>query len=264
MKRRSLQLVFEEEDLNEEAVERCITQNKKIKKEKTDRLENKKEEEADEKPDCQSPHEDGNPAKRRKTVRRMKEEIPGNSAVTVEGSSDDPISDSLDVFDGKPSIDSVVEFPKKRVFKRCNENGCAKQSQGGGKCKAHGGGQRCGVKDCPKSAEGKTGKCAAHGGGKRCEVKDCPKSAEGKTGKCKAHGGGQRCGVKDCPKSARGKTGKCQAHGGGQRCGVKDCHMSAEGNTGKCKAHVGGERCRVQGCLTSARSKGGKCAKHNK
>jgi hypothetical protein len=63
--------------------------------------------------------------------------------------------------------------------------GCAKfarRQSVGSTCIAHGGGPRCDVPDCGKSAQGATGasgsqRCIAHGGGPRCDVPDCSKSA---------------------------------------------------------------------------------------
>jgi len=100
----------------------------------------------------------------------------------------------------------------------CDEHGCDKKNQGGGKCVAHGGGKRCSEPGCPSSAVGKTDKCKAHGGGKRCSEPGCPSSAREKSDKCVAHGGGKRCSEPGCPSSAQGKTDKCKAHGGGKRC----------------------------------------------
>lgn len=53
-----------------------------------------------------------------------------------------------------------------------------------------------------------------HGGGKRCKIENCGKSAQGSTEFCKAHGGGKRCNWGDgkCEKFARGKSGLCAAH----------------------------------------------------
>jgi len=173
MKRGSFRLVFEDDDLNEEAVNAYIAQNKKIKEEETARSEIK-EEEGDEKINCQ----EENPAKRRKTVIRGGGESPGDAAVTVERISVDRISDSVVAANGDASIQVNKGSFKKRVRKRCSEDGCLKQSQGlNGKCVAHGGGERCGVEGCPKSAQGKTGKCIAHGGGPRCVVDGCLRSA---------------------------------------------------------------------------------------
>lgn len=53
-----------------------------------------------------------------------------------------------------------------------------------------------------------------HGGGKRCRIDNCGKSAQGSTDFCKAHGGGKRCTWgSGCEKFARGKSGLCAAHG---------------------------------------------------
>eukprot|EP00952_Eustigmatos_sp_NYUAD-ZCMA_P009626 39697-Eustigmatos_ZCMA.PRE.1 len=46
-------------------------------------------------------------------------------------------------------------------------------------------------KDCTKSAAGSTGKCKTHGGGNRCTEKGCTKSARNRSDKCVAHGGGR-------------------------------------------------------------------------
>ena len=55
----------------------------------------------------------------------------------------------------------------KRLRRHCNEEGCGKGSVGStGKCIAHGGGKRCSVADCSRSAaDWLTGTCIAHGGG---------------------------------------------------------------------------------------------------
>ena len=51
-----------------------------------------------------------------------------------------------------------------------------------------------------------------HGGGKRCKMEACGKSAQGSTDFCKAHGGGKRCVWGACEKFARGRSGLCAAH----------------------------------------------------
>ncbi|CAH1451517.1 unnamed protein product [Lactuca virosa] len=68
----------------------------------------------------------------------------------------------------------------------------------------HGGGG--GV--CTKSVHGGTLFCVAHGGGKRCVVKDCTRSARGR------HGGGKRCKYEGCGKSGEGSSDFCKVHGG--------------------------------------------------
>ncbi|EEQ98807.1 hypothetical protein Pmar_PMAR026187, partial [Perkinsus marinus ATCC 50983] len=57
--------------------------------------------------------------------------------------------------------------------------------------------------------------CISHGGGRRCEVLECTKSAVGSSERCKAHGGGRRCTVDGCTTAARpGPLQLCQKHGG--------------------------------------------------
>ena len=53
--------------------------------------------------------------------------------------------------------------------------------------------RKCGKKGCNKTArqDGGTGFCIGHGGGKRCGMKDCVKSAIGRTGFCTGHRGGK-------------------------------------------------------------------------
>ena len=79
-------------------------------------------------------------------------------------------------------------------------------------CAAHGGGKRCKVRGCKKSAVGGCVKCTSHGGGKRCQNEGCTKSAQSGTRFCVRHGGGKKCVVADCSKVARGKTGMCMLH----------------------------------------------------
>ncbi|KAG5248540.1 loricrin-related protein [Salix suchowensis] len=72
--------------------------------------------------------------------------------------------------------------------KRCIFAGCTEGAEGSTPlCKGHGGGKRClfdGGGICPKSVHGGTNFCVAHGGvkrhggGKRCRVENCGKSAQ--------------------------------------------------------------------------------------
>jgi hypothetical protein len=81
----------------------------------------------------------------------------------------------------------------------CTEPGCTMLVASGGSkpfCKAHGGGKRCVVDGCTKSAKDGTPRCIAHGGGNRCNFPECSKSAVGATGQCHAHingGGDEAC-----------------------------------------------------------------------
>jgi hypothetical protein len=54
--------------------------------------------------------------------------------------------------------------------------GCLKSAQTGGtqNCKAHGGGKRCQLEGCTKSARGDTEHCVSHGGVRRCQHAGCP------------------------------------------------------------------------------------------
>lgn len=53
--------------------------------------------------------------------------------------------------------------------------------------------------------------CTSHGGGKRCKVEGCDKSAQSSTDFCVKHGGGKKCQFEGCEKVARGKTQFCAA-----------------------------------------------------
>jgi hypothetical protein len=110
-----------------------------------------------------------------------------------------------------------------------------------------GGGKRCKVAGCIRSARDRFF-CAAHGGGeniladlyiyislkyhvnifffffrlfskgKRCTVAGCEKSAVGSTPHCTTHGGGRRCQHENCTKSAQSTTKFCVRHGGRFSC----------------------------------------------
>jgi hypothetical protein len=76
---------------------------------------------------------------------------------------------------------------------------------------SHGGGKRCKMDGCHKSAVGGSLYCTGHGGGKRCSVPGCDKSAQSSTNFCVKHGGGKKCQYDGCMKVARGKTLFCAA-----------------------------------------------------
>ena len=76
---------------------------------------------------------------------------------------------------------------------------------------SHGGGKRCKIDGCHKSAVGGSLYCTGHGGGKRCSVPGCDKSAQSSTKFCVKHGGGKKCQFEGCKKVARGKTLFCAA-----------------------------------------------------
>ena len=52
--------------------------------------------------------------------------------------------------------------------KICNESGCTNFVNSGGKCSRHAGIKKCTELGCHNFARDKTGKCKAHGGGERC------------------------------------------------------------------------------------------------
>ncbi|CAI5715688.1 unnamed protein product [Peronospora farinosa] len=61
----------------------------------------------------------------------------------------------------------------------------ARIDQGGGHCIAHGGGRRCSIGGCQKSAQSK-GLCKLHGGARLCRLPDCNKNGQIK-GLCRLH-----------------------------------------------------------------------------
>ena len=79
--------------------------------------------------------------------------------------------------------------------------------------------------------------CTGHGGGKRCKIDGCDKSAQSSTLHCVKHGGGRKCSVERCSKVARGKTDYCAAHGGGARCRTAHCNKAAVGRYQYCRPH---------------------------
>lgn len=64
-----------------------------------------------------------------------------------------------------------------------------KQGHGGVCTKSVHGGKRCVVKDCTRSARGRTECFVRDVGGKRCKYEGCGKSGEGSSDFCKVHGG---------------------------------------------------------------------------
>lgn len=72
------------------------------------------------------------------------------------------------------------------IQKRCRFPHCLKISVSRGLCRGHGGGRRCHVVNCTKSAQSRSTFCWTHGGGKRCEVEGCMRSRKSKRF-CVAH-----------------------------------------------------------------------------
>jgi hypothetical protein len=117
------------------------------------------------------------------------------------------------------------------------------------------------------------GRCRQHGGDNRCEKNGCTKGAErslrgtGLPGMCVEHGGGTRCEYEIegdevcCSNSARkikgGTPGMCVQHGGTKtinkkclNCGENDAHSSTRktGLRDMCVACGGGNRCEKSCC----------------
>lgn len=141
------------------------------------------------------------------------------------------------------------------VIPRCSTPGCEKGAVSGGipgLCIAHGGGRRCQMEGCPKSAAGPTNFCVAHGGGKRCAHGDCNRQPN-RGGFCSNHGV-LRCKYPNCTKVEKG-GGFCCRHGGGRRCQHEGCNKHNVGG-GFCIAHGGGRRCTYDGCAKQDIGKG--------
>jgi hypothetical protein len=84
-------------------------------------------------------------------------------------------------------------------------------------------------------------------------MKDCDKSALGRTRFCKRHGGGNRCGMKDCDKSAQGRTGFCIGHRGG-KCNMRMGRKNFKASTAAAGSHsvrVSDARATIQANLTA-------------
>jgi len=131
-----------------------------------------------------------------------------------------------------------VEDPEKGLIRKvCKYKQCEKVDKGGGFCKSHGGGRRCKMDDCSRSARGSSGLCISHGGGPKCAHVDCTKSARTVGGFCKGHGGGKRCKAPGCQKAAREPADFCIRHGGGLRCSADGCQNSVRLCNAFCKLH---------------------------
>ena len=145
--------------------------------------------------------------------------------------------------------------PAEASFLSPLENSTVDQVEGvGERCHS----RRCREESCSKQAQGGRDYCVAHGGGRRCQHKGCSKAAAGGgTIHCKAHGGGRRCQHKGCSKAAAGGgTMHCVAHGGGRRCQYEGCLSSAHAG-GYCVAHS--RRCQQQGCAKPAQARSTHC-----
>lgn len=161
----------------------------------------------------------------------------------------------------RPGGDGVKASRQKVVIiPRCSHDGCEKGAVSGGVpglCISHGGGRRCNVEGCPKSAAGPTNFCVAHGGGKRCASEGCSRQPN-RGGFCRNHGVA-KCKFPKCTKVEKG-GGYCCRHGGGRRCQFGDCQKHNVGG-GFCIAHGGGKRCTFDSCARQDIG-GGFCRQH--
>jgi hypothetical protein len=126
---------------------------------------------------------------------------------------------------------------RKTTHKPCQFEGCQKLAHGPlyNFCLRHGGGYRCLVPGCSKSAYS-TKYCSRHGGGPRCQFPGgCGKGAISNSSFCRRHGGGRRCQFPNCTQGSRAGYDFCLAHGGYTPCAFAQC---------PCPALHGGEFCR--------------------
>ena len=126
---------------------------------------------------------------------------------------------------------------RKTTHKPCQFEGCRKLAHGPvyNFCLRHGGGYRCLVPGCSKSAYS-TKYCSRHGGGPRCQFPGgCGKGAISNSSFCRRHGGGKRCMFPNCTQGSRAGYDFCLAHGGYTPCSFAQC---------PCPALHGGEFCR--------------------
>ncbi|KAH9053544.1 hypothetical protein Ae201684P_015309 [Aphanomyces euteiches] len=82
-------------------------------------------------------------------------------------------------------------------------------SQGGGYCRAHGGGKRCQAPNCTKGAQ-RGNFCATHGGFRNCQVTGCVRTDRG-GGYCEVHRRDKLCTAKGCKKLSK-NNGLCTLH----------------------------------------------------
>eukprot|EP00985_Skeletonema_marinoi_P000343 scaffold122_cov88-Skeletonema_marinoi.AAC.2 len=150
--------------------------------------------------------------------------------------------------------------------RRCEEQGCAKYAQQGGKCHTHGAKRkRCEEQGCAKYAQ-QGGKCHTHGAKrKRCEEQGCTNYVQ-EGGKCVTHGATKKrklCEEQGCANYVQ-QGGKCHTHGAKRkRCEEQGCTNYVQ-QGGKCHTHgakMKTKRCEEQGC-TNYVQEGGKCVTH--
>ena len=136
------------------------------------------------------------------------------------------------------SGDSPVGKRRKSNQKPCNFPDCPKLAHGPDYkfCLRHGGGYRCQMPGCPRSAYS-TKYCSKHGGGPRCQFQACIKGAISNSSFCRRHGGGPRCQHPNCTEGARAGFNYCLSHGGYNPCAFPSCPCPALHTSSYCRQH---------------------------
>ena len=162
-----------------------------------------------------------------------------STTLASSGGSTKRRTSSFSALDAPTEVKDEQTGAKKRkpIHKRCGVEGCVKLSHGPfyDACLKHGGGYRCLVPGCQKSAYS-TKYCSRHGGGPRCQwAGGCGKGAISNSSFCRRHGGGRRCQFPNCTQGSRAGYDYCLAHGGYTPCTFAQC---------PCPALHGGQFCR--------------------
>ena len=137
--------------------------------------------------------------------------------------------------------DSSATGGKKRksTHRPCTyPGGCEKLAHGPDYkfCLRHGGGYRCQVDGCSRSAYS-TRYCSRHGGGPRCQFPSCVKGAISNSSFCRRHGGGPRCQHPNCTEGARIGYAHCLSHGGYNPCAFPSCPCPSLHTSSYCRQH---------------------------
>ena len=134
--------------------------------------------------------------------------------------------------------DSPVAKRRRSTQKACNFPDCAKLAHGPDYkfCLRHGGGYRCQMPGCPRSAYS-TKYCSKHGGGPRCQFQGCGKGAISNSSFCRRHGGGPRCQHPNCTEGARTGFNYCLSHGGYNPCAFPSCPCPSLHTSSYCRQH---------------------------
>ena len=146
-----------------------------------------------------------------------------------------PSSNAVD--ESSPTSSSAKK--RKSTHRPCTyPGGCERLAHGPDYkyCLRHGGGYRCQVDGCSRSAYS-TRYCSRHGGGPRCQFPSCGKGAISNSSFCRRHGGGPRCQHPNCNEGARIGYSYCLAHGGYNPCGFPSCPCPALHTSNFCRQH---------------------------